>query len=201
VCFWAPDHRKQQSAGLSQAAVKFVSYMLLDDIEAVLVKDKSAITSTPVEYLLGWVQLDWQTTARQYEADYDRNEIAADKKFKGKKILLSGIVDSIDKDFKGDGVLTLRGSGLKGVHAQLSDRGVGAAASFSRGQQVNLVCDGSVRVLTVATLDNRESFGDYLKRLSPSIEERVTEFLSGRMTLPKAAAVPVATIYVRSTEC
>jgi hypothetical protein len=184
------------NAGLNQPAVELASYLIVDDIQAVLLKDQNAITATPIEDLLGWAKLDWRTTAKNYDSAYEANEIAADRDFKGKKILLSGTIDSIEKDFTDSSFITLRSSGLMGVHAQLSKQSAEKAASFTKGQHLYLVCDGGGRVVSVATLDNCELFSDYLNEVAPSVESRVTEFLSGERTLRSAVAVPVTTMYV-----
>lgn len=184
------------NAGLSEPAVQLASYVLVDDIDGVLTRGEDPQGSIPVGDLMGLAQLDWKTTATIYDDAYDANEIAADNNYKGKKILVSGRVDSIDKDFTGDGIITLRGSGPMGIRAGLSKHGMGGAASFSRGQQVNLVCIGSGRVLGSATLEDCEPFSDYLQTLSASVDAKVTEFLSGRIAMHKTEASVVSTTYV-----
>ena len=52
---------------------------------------------------IGWAQLDWRTTSREYDSAYQANEIAADNDYKGKRILVSGTISAIDKDFVGGG--------------------------------------------------------------------------------------------------
>ena len=72
--------------------------MLLDDIQGVILKGRNPNVFTNIADLLDWVDLDWRISAKQYETDYDTNGIAADNNFKGKRLLLSGTIDSIDKD-------------------------------------------------------------------------------------------------------
>lgn len=184
------------NAALNQPAVDLASYLIMDDIQAVLLKNQNAITATPTKDLLGWAELDWEISAREYDAAYEANEIAADKDFKGKKILLSGTIDSIEKDFTDSGIIMLRGSGLMGVRAQLSKQSTEKAASFSKGQHLYLVCNGGGRVVSIANLDDCELFSDYLNEVAPSVESRVTEFLSGERTLRHDVATPVTTMYV-----
>jgi tRNA_anti-like len=181
------------AVALNQSAVSLVSYLLLDDIEAGLKGQDSA--TWRMQDLLALFRIDRRAGAKEYDAAYEANEIAADNDFKGKRILLSGTIISIDKDFTDEGFITLRGSRLRDIHAQLSATGMSGAASLSRGQQVNLVCDGTGRVLSVATLNNCDLFEHYLNRLSPSIESNVAAFLRGQMALRKDAAAMVATMY------
>jgi len=181
---------------LNQPSVNLVSYMLIDDLEVAQSNEKSLTGKTPSEDLMGWMRIDRKTTARDYESAYDANEIAADNAFKGKTILLSGTIDSIDKDFTDAGYITLQGSGLMGVHAQLNQDVMSEAASFHRGQQVNFVCQGSGKVVTIAGLDNCEPFNDYLEKLDPSIESKVADFLNGKIALHAATADLITKMYV-----
>src|SRR6185312_6483216 len=115
---------------------------------------------------------------------------------KGKKIVVSGTVMRIEKDFSGSGNVWLRGSGLLGIHAQLSKRGTAGAASFSTGKQVELVCNGGGRLLTIATLDSCEPFNDYMKEITPSVNSRVTDFLNGRTSMRPTTAKVITLMYV-----
>jgi hypothetical protein len=184
------------NATISQPAVEFASYMLAQDIRGALLDGRKSETQTPIDDLLGWAQLDWRTTSREYDSAYQANEIAADNDYKGKRILVSGTISAIDKDFVGGGYLTLTGSNPLGVHAALTESSMGEAASFRMGQKVNLVCNGSGRVIGTATLDKCELASDYIREINRTIPSRITEFLQGTRKLRKAAALPVATMYV-----
>jgi len=179
---------------LNPQALKLVSYLVVDDIKTGMSGGQSA--SWKNGSFLGLIQIDRHATAKEYEVAYDANEIAADNEYKDKKILLSGDVVSIDKDFTETGVVTLRGSGFMGIHAELSANGMAGAASFVKGQHVDLVCDGTGRVMTIATLGECISFQEYLNGLSPSVESRLTDFLSGRTSLPKSVAAFITEMYV-----
>ena len=47
------------------------------------------------------------------------------------------------------------------------------------------MCNGAGRLLTVADLDNCEPLNDYMKEMAPSVNSRVTDFLSGRTSMPE----------------
>jgi putative nucleic acid binding protein len=57
--------------------------------------------------------------AEQLIADYHRNEVAADGRYKGRTFLVSGAVDTIGKDFVGSAYLTLGGDGFQNVRCDL----------------------------------------------------------------------------------
>jgi hypothetical protein len=181
---------------LNQPALKLVTYLLADDMSGMLARDQSSPVWPKVEDLLTWLHLAWRIPAANYETEYDANEIAADNKFKGQRILVIGSVSSVSKDFTDESYVLLRGSGLVGVRAQLNEMGAHSAASFKKGQQVALVCMGSGQAMTIATLDNCESLNDYINALSPPLQDRVGDFLEGGKPLGDAAALPIVTMYV-----
>lgn len=196
VCFKTTKPAAPPTARLNQPAIKVLTFALVDDIQSGLLNRHSLLADMPGENLLDWAGLDLKITARAYEAAYDNNEIATDNEYKGKKILVSGTVLRIEKDFTGAGNIWLRGSGLMGIHAQLSKRGTAGAASFSTGQQVNLVCNGAGRLLTIASLDNCEPLSDYMKEMVPSVNSKVTDFLAGRTSMRSSTARVITSMYV-----
>jgi hypothetical protein len=127
----------------------------LADTQGITRKGWNAFIFSDASDLLGWVDIDWQITARQYEARYDANEVAADNDFKGKRLLLSGTTDSIEKDSFDSSFLMLRASGIS-VRTALTEQSAIKAASFTKGQHIDLICKGSGRVVTIATTDDCE---------------------------------------------
>ncbi|UJJ31830.1 OB-fold protein [Halopseudomonas maritima] len=86
-----------------------------------------------------------QVTASQLAQAYDRNTVAADQQFKGKRFLVTGVVDSINTDFLGRPYLTLRGGVNQFMEPQFElDRAhESSAAKLQAGMRVSLVCTGS----------------------------------------------------------
>lgn len=93
------------------------------------------------------------TAVNLYRA-YEANEVAADGQYKGKRLLVSGEVDSIDKNFMGHIVVhILTGNQFSSAMANLDDAGESRAAQLSRGQSVILLCEGAGRILGSPSLD------------------------------------------------
>ena len=86
-----------------------------------------------------------QVTASQLALAYDRNTVAADQQFKGKRFRVTGVVDSINTDFLGRPYLTLRGGVNQFMEPQFElDRAHEAyAAKLQVGMRVSLVCTGN----------------------------------------------------------
>lgn len=93
------------------------------------------------------------TTAEELAADYKENEVSADKKYKGKRVIVSAVVESVNKDFK-DAVWV----GLKTdnqfmpVHAE----GFSAAQVYDlrRGSVVAIICTGAGMIIGSPFLKN-----------------------------------------------
>ncbi len=93
-------------------------------------------------------------SSEQLFADYHDNEVAADSKYKGHVLHLTGFVDSINKDFLDKTYLMLNGTDMyMGVRAQLKSSEVARAAGLSKGEAVQLVCKGTGMVIGAPTAD------------------------------------------------
>jgi hypothetical protein len=85
---------------------------------------------------------------------YSANEVAADDRYKNRRLRIKGIVQSIDKNFRNSIVLMLASNNdFLPTHAQLVDSEAAAASAMTKGQSVSLVCTCKGRFLGTATLD------------------------------------------------
>jgi len=116
-----PD--KSHTNTLNPSALKLVTYLVADDMNGMLARDQNSPVWPKVEGLAYVVAPCLEPRGSKYEARYDANEIVADDDFKGKRILVTGAVSSVSKDFTDESYVVLRGSGLMGVRAQLSETG------------------------------------------------------------------------------
>lgn len=79
---------------------------------------------------------------------YDSNEVAADQKYKGKLLAVSGSVQSIDKDAFNNIVVTLKTRNeFMPVHAYLGKEYEAVAASLSKGQKISWECNGDGKII------------------------------------------------------
>lgn len=104
----------------------------------------------PVEQII-------KVTADQLFAEYDSNEIAANQKFKGQKILVTGTVDAIQADFSDKPVISLRAGGEYNFllpQASLAESEESKAAQLGKGQRVSLLCIGDSEVGGMAMLSD-----------------------------------------------
>ena len=92
----------------------------------------------PVEPLL-------EVSAQQLAQAYDRNTVAADQQFKGKRFKVTGVVESINTDLFGNPYVTLRGGVNQFMEPQfqLDDAHANYAAGLQSGMRISLICTGS----------------------------------------------------------
>ncbi|VTU36138.1 OB-fold protein [Variovorax sp. PBL-E5] len=81
-------------------------------------------------------------------AAYKANEVAADLKYKGKQLLVTGRLESISKDFADDPYLSIQsGNEFESVRANFDKSAIAELATLQRGQIVTLHCTGGGMVV------------------------------------------------------
>lgn len=92
-------------------------------------------------------------TVTQLRAAYDANELAADDRFKGQRLVVTGTVATIDETFFGSPELQLATpDGLDMAIALLDRDQHDAAARLEKGQRVELTCTGHGKHLGFVSL-------------------------------------------------
>ena len=83
---------------------------------------------------------------------YQENEVAADQKYKGKKILLTGEVSSIDKDAFDNAIVIFGDGSVLGLRCEMKDEN--SAAKVKKGYQYSVIGECSGMILGSVGLDN-----------------------------------------------
>mgnify|MGYP000897039659 CR=1 FL=1 len=90
----------------------------------------------------------YQTTARKLFSAYDENEVATDERLKGKLVAVTGIVQSIDKDFTNSIIISLKTSNeFMPAHMQMKDSEKNTALTLKKGQKTEIICERMSRVV------------------------------------------------------
>lgn len=90
----------------------------------------------------------YQTTARKLFNDYDENEVAVDEQLKGKIVAVTGIVQSIDKDFTDSIIISLKTDNqFMPARMDMKDSQKATAMSLKKGKQVVIVCEKMSRLM------------------------------------------------------
>jgi len=79
----------------------------------------------------------YRLSATELYNEYSSNEVAADSKYQGKVVVVSGRVQSIGKDIMDNAYIVLGGGGfLDGVQCMFTEGQESSVARLSKGQQV-----------------------------------------------------------------
>jgi tRNA_anti-like len=82
---------------------------------------------------------DYGLSANELYNEYKANEVAADAKFKGKVVVVSGTIDSIGKDLMDQAYVVIGGKGfLDGVQCTFTKGEESSVARLSKGQHVTI---------------------------------------------------------------
>lgn len=80
-------------------------------------------------------------SARDLGAAYEANEMAAQQKYGGHTLAVTGIVTSVDLDLSDDPVVMLQGANeFSSVHANFTKAEADATAALNKGQTVTVIC-------------------------------------------------------------
>jgi hypothetical protein len=92
-------------------------------------------------------------SAADLASAYTTSEIAADARFKGRKLKVFGVVDSVESDFADLPMVTLHVPGaLLGVHATLVNKS--DAIKLRAGESITMLCSGGGEVAGVPLLSD-----------------------------------------------
>jgi hypothetical protein len=113
-------------------------------------KQKSGQYAEPVKspdgvYSIGAVRL-WR--------EYEENEVAADTRYKGERLRVTGTILSIERDYEGKPVINLfAGNALFPTVATLNKADIPAAARLKKGDEVVVRCIGAGREMRMPRLE------------------------------------------------
>ncbi|MCW6548609.1 OB-fold putative lipoprotein [Yersinia ruckeri] len=90
----------------------------------------------------------YKTTARELNAAYDENEVAVDEAIKGAIVQVTGIVQSIDKDFTDSIVIRLKTDNeFMPASMTMNDSEKQIALGLKKGQKVVIKCKRMTRII------------------------------------------------------
>lgn len=148
-------------------------------VAAVLVVEEVKLFMSKPTEAAKTIQADL-TSAEQVAADYNANEVAADRKYFGKKVLLSGTVTSIKSGLRNAPYLVLRGKGHIAPQASLMGTSSDAAAKLQRGDQVALVCFGNGSIIGTPMFTDCQLAQDVSSEVESNLMRSIDDFMAGR---------------------
>lgn len=142
-------------AGIAGPGKKADTPAMTQQSEATPPAAAASTNAASVEKPVAPVDAILAVTVAQLAKDYDANEVAADQKYKGKKLRVSGSVQSIDKDVFDNIVVHLRATNeFIPAMAKLDDKHEALAASLSKGNKIIWQCNGGGKLIGRPVLNN-----------------------------------------------
>jgi MFS superfamily sulfate permease-like transporter len=188
------SHSSRPHNKVEQPVLKLAENLLLEDQQASL---EGGNGLTPKETAMKNFGIGLEVEAPHLAADYAANEVRADEEYKVGRILVSGTVREISKDFVGDPYVTLGGSELfHDVQAHFADGDEEALASLTKGQKVTFVCEVSEQVVTEVMLKNCATVETYTRYARQGSDNYVDDVLSGKQVINKDTGDAIAGIFV-----
>lgn len=94
-----------------------------------------------------------KVTPAEIASAYEKNEVAGDEKYKGKKIEITGKIDSISSDFSDDPVIHLTGlNAFNNVMLNGIDKAT--ASKLEKGATITAVCKGGGEIVGSPVLND-----------------------------------------------
>lgn len=89
-------------------------------------------------------KVDLEISASELYRAYEANEVSTDGQYKGKRLLLTGVVGTIGKDVLDNPYISLKVDYLKSVNCYFDDKNNGILSQLSKGQKVQIIgtCSG-----------------------------------------------------------
>ncbi len=84
-------------------------------------------------------KVDMEVSASDLYSAYEANEVSADQQYKGKRLLITGVVGSIGKDILDAPYVSLKIDYLQSVNCYFDDKNNKVLSQLSKGQKVQII--------------------------------------------------------------
>ena len=140
---------------LKWALIIFAAFIVLGIIFSE--KDTDNSSTNTAEVVATETELPVEITAQELFREYQANEVAANLKYKGRELKITGVIDSIQAGLYDEPIIVLIAGGefdIASVQADLKDSEHDKAVDLRRRQQITLICVGASEVLGDPMLEN-----------------------------------------------
>lgn len=152
------------------------------------------------------------TTADELQRAYEKNEVAADKQFKDRNLLVGGRVDSINRSIGENYYMKLTGGTnmFMSPHASMADGFSDWLAQVNKGEQVELACEGEGMLMGSAMLNECVPINVWAERTTAKLLGQVPDLVEAgnapltriaAMAIGIAAAMPTSSCWTDATTC
>lgn len=173
LIWFASRHSSESSQGTSgPIATGEAGYQLSDQEQrlliALLAQDFLAFAKggdTMADSMLQW-EKPIRVTADQIQRDYERNEVAGDKAYRGRALVVSGRIISVDRSLGENYSISLHGGSnmFSSPRAAMADGFTDYLAGLNKEQEIYLACKGNGMLMGSAILKNCQPIEDWAQQ-------------------------------------
>lgn len=91
-------------------------------------------------------------SAKELYVEFEKNEIAAEGRYKDKEIIISGKINEISKNIAGQPTVTLDAGTLKFVSCRFQKKSIDQLSNLQKGQDAKFVCKVNYKIFTTIHL-------------------------------------------------
>lgn len=169
----------------------FITNVMSFEISQALVGDKSQFTG---QQALDISNVNFIISSTAYAKEFDANEVAATKKFKGKELVITGRITDFGTHMFNNISVGLNGTTFD-VHANMAKNQSDWVAQMRKGQQLTLFCEGDSSSLG-AVVSNCQGQYYWLNSGDRKIKNWVQDVFDGKAEVSKSDADAFATLVV-----
>ena len=195
---------KKDKFELSSKQTNVLRWLMQDEIE-IFIKGGDVNYPKLLEELTGVYVV---TSAKELQKEYERNEVAADVKFRKKLLIVNGVVKSIDRSVGENYFISLKGGSNPFMQpkAAMADGYIDYMAQLEKGNSINLICLGNGMLIGSAMLANCQpskqySLGlanDYINKFS---SEQVLSSKNSYSTKILLGSIAIASLLPDNSSC
>lgn len=93
-----------------------------------------------------------ELTAKELYAEFEKNEIAAEGRYKGKEIIISGKINDISKNIAGQPTVTLDAGTLRFVSCRFPKKSINQLTHLQKGQAAKFACKVNYKIISTIHL-------------------------------------------------
>jgi len=181
--------------------------LLVEDLIAYIDEMESNKDMTPIWQHEISTMVTTNVKANRLQLDYENNEVAGDQKYRGKTLLVSGIVQSIDRSVGENYFLSLAGGSnmYTSPKAKMADGFKNYLASLKKGQTVHLACQGDGMLVGSAMLNKCIPRNIFIENLVNTwVANNITkQFSEGKKVIQQIVvfSIAAASLLPESSNC
>ncbi len=162
IFFYNLNAQELEKNYFSELEANMFQSMIDDEINTIFEEGEAELSEN------GFIKLPKKVTADKLQKEYEKNEVKADIEYGGKVILVTGKVDSIQKDIGGRLLVKITGGSNMFIMptAQIQKKHINWVASLNKKDNIKVVCKNDGFIIGMVSLSECIPFKSWLEGLN-----------------------------------